>query len=120
MGAPQEIDDLSKSELRATVLSLLSKVMELEQIVRAQSDETARLKDLNQRPKIKPNEPSGMEQATSAPSTLGGKGLRVTILRRRAPGAERLGSPVCVRSLRSLSPPENDNILNGLEDVRIS
>ena len=76
MGPPRDVDELSKSELRATVVSLLSKVMELEQIVTAQSDEIARLKDLNQRPKIKPNKPSGMEQATSAPSKRGGKGLR--------------------------------------------
>ena len=75
MGAPQDIDDLSKAELLAAVVSLLSKVTELEQIVRAQSDEIARLKDLNQRPKIKPNKPSGMELGTSAKSKRGGNGL---------------------------------------------
>jgi hypothetical protein len=75
MGAPQDIDDLSKSELRAAVVALLSKVTELQQVVKAQSDEIARLKDLNQRPKIKPDKPSGMEQETSANSKWGGKGL---------------------------------------------
>jgi hypothetical protein len=75
MGAPQEVDELSKSELRAAVVSLLSRVTELEQLVRAQSDEIARLKDLNQRPKIGPNKPSGMEHGTSAKSKRDGKGL---------------------------------------------
>ena len=75
MGAPRDIDDLSKSELRAALVALLSKVGQLEQTVAAQADEIARLKDLNQRPKIKPDRPSGMEQETSAKSKRGGDGL---------------------------------------------
>jgi len=75
MGEPQDIDDLSKAELLATVVSLLSEVAELQQLVRAQSDEIARLKDLNQRPRIKPDKPSGMEPGTSGKSKRGGHGL---------------------------------------------
>ncbi len=65
MGAPEDIDGLSKSELRAALLAVLSKFNELEQTVAAQAAEIARLKDLNQRPKIKPNKPSGMEPGAS-------------------------------------------------------
>jgi hypothetical protein len=75
MGAPQDIDELTRSELRAMVVALLSQVTELQLIVKAQSDEIARLKDLNQRPKIKPGKPSGMEQETSARLKRGGDGL---------------------------------------------
>ncbi len=57
------------------MLTLLSRVAELEQLVRSQSDEIARLKDLNQRPKIKPGKPSGMEEGTSAKSKPGGEAL---------------------------------------------
>jgi hypothetical protein len=87
MGAPQDIDELTKSELRAAVLALLSKVKELEQLVKAQGDEIARLKDLNQRPKIKPDKPSGMEKETSAKSKRGGDGLGGRLRRgpKRAP-----------------------------------
>ena len=50
------------------VVALLSEVADLKQLVAAQADEIARLKDLNQRPKIKPGKPSGIEKARQARS----------------------------------------------------
>ncbi|HEY2662465.1 MAG TPA: hypothetical protein VGI79_22300 [Caulobacteraceae bacterium] len=74
MGAPQDVDDLSKLELRAALVAVLDRVNQLEQTVAAQADEIARLKDLNQRPKIKPNTPSGMEPGASGKSKRDSKG----------------------------------------------
>jgi Transposase IS66 family len=74
MGVPQDIDELSQDQLRLALAASLGEVAELKRLVRLMADEIARLKDLNQRPKIKPNKPSGMEQGTSGNSKRGGKG----------------------------------------------
>ena len=65
MGAPRDIDDLSAQELRRALVESLSEVEELKRTVALLAEEIARLKDLNQRPKIKPNKPSCMPCATA-------------------------------------------------------
>ncbi|MGD0043361.1 MAG: transposase, partial [Isosphaeraceae bacterium] len=75
MGAPRDIDDLSAQELRLALVGSLSEVEELKRTVALLAEEIARLKDLNQRPKIKPNKPSGMEPVASGKSKRDGKGL---------------------------------------------
>jgi Transposase IS66 family len=77
------LDELSITELKELVLELLGEVAALKQIVAEQRDEIARLKGGPGRPNIKPNKPSGMEQASQkAPSGGGGK--------RRGRGKKRL------------------------------
>ncbi len=73
MGAPPDVDDLSKDELRDALFASLREVAELKASLELMAAEIARLKDLNQRPKIKPNRPSGMEQGTSG--KRGGRGF---------------------------------------------
>jgi hypothetical protein len=68
MAPPVDLDGLSPAELKAWVGVLLEKIAGLEQKLRAQREEIARLKGLKGRPEIKPSKPSGMEQASSATS----------------------------------------------------
>jgi hypothetical protein len=62
MSPPGNLDDLSPAELKALIARLLDEIAEL----RA---ETARLKGLKGRPRLKPNKPSGMEEASSPKPT---------------------------------------------------
>src|SRR5712692_5743133 len=71
MAPPVDLDGLSPAELKAWVGDLLEKIAALEQKLREQGEEIARLKGLNGRPEIKPSKPSGMEQASSATSSNG-------------------------------------------------
>jgi hypothetical protein len=81
MAPPGDPNELSLGELQALVVRLLGKVADLERTVSAQRDEIARLKGLKGPPDIKPNKPSGMEQATAdKPKGLG---------RRRGRGPKR-------------------------------
>src|SRR5579864_2343195 len=81
MAPPGDPNELSHGELQALVVRLLGKVADLERTVSAQRDEIARLKGLKGPPDIKPNKPSGMEQATAdKPKGLG---------RRRGRGPKR-------------------------------
>ncbi len=54
-----DIDELDPAKLKALLLQALERIARLEQIVQDQRDEIARLKGLNEKPKIKP---SGMEK----------------------------------------------------------
>ena len=58
------LDSSSNSELQELVQDLLAGMATLKQIVAEQRDEIARLKGGSGRPKINPNKPSGMEQAS--------------------------------------------------------
>ena len=65
MAPPAPTDDQSTAELRALVLELLEKVAEQNRLIVGLREEIARLKVPKGRPDIKPNRPSGMEQAKS-------------------------------------------------------
>jgi len=74
MAPPAPTDDQSTAELRALVLELLEKVAEQNRLIVELREEIARLKGLKGRPDIKPNRPSGMEQAKSGkPKGTGGR-----------------------------------------------
>ena len=66
-----DIDDLGLGELKALLLQAFEKISALEKIVQEQSDEIARLKGLNEKPKLKP---SGM--AKKAEPRSGKKGQK--------------------------------------------
>jgi len=92
MAPPVDLDGLSPAELKAWVGELLEKIAELEQQLREQREEIARLKGLKGRPEIKPSKPSGMEQASSATPSKG--------KRRRGRGKSRRVAPVEDRVVR--------------------
>ncbi len=73
MGAPPDLEDLSRAELKALVAQLLGEVAELKRTIAAQRDEIAHLKRLKGRPRLKP---SGMEESSEG-------GTRVARKRRR-------------------------------------
>ena len=107
--------------LKELVLELLGEVAALKQIVAEQRDEIARLKGGTGRPNIKPNKPSGMEQASEqkAPSSGGGKRRgrgkkklsRVAVEDRVVEAAVPAGSPL--QGLRGLRRPGSGHPAGG-------
>lgn len=59
-----DLNAMNREELIALVASLLHKIEALEKTVADQKEEITQLKGLKGRPRIKPNKPSGMENAT--------------------------------------------------------
>jgi len=96
MAPPVDLDGLSPAELKARIGDLLEKIAELEQKLREQREEIARLKGLKGRPEIKPSKPSGMEQASSATPSKG--------KRQRARGQPAWIAPVEDRVVRAQVP----------------
>jgi hypothetical protein len=69
-------DGLSSAALKDLVVELLGEVAMLKQLVAEQREEIARLKGLKGRPDIRPNKPSGMEQASEQKAASSGGGKR--------------------------------------------
>ncbi len=94
------LDELSNAELKELVLELLGEVAALKQIVAEQRDEIARLKGGPGRPNIKPNKPSGMEQASEQKARSSGNA------KRRGRGKKRLSRVVVEDRVVAAEVPE--------------
>jgi hypothetical protein len=70
------VEGLSSAALKDLVVELLGEVAVLKQLVAEQREEIARLKGLKGRPDIRPNKPSGMEQASEQKAWSSGGGKR--------------------------------------------
>jgi len=74
MVAPPEIDGLPPAGLKQVMALLPSKNAAVKRTIGELRVEIARLKGPNDRPQLRPSEPSGMDQATPRPRRADGRG----------------------------------------------
>jgi Transposase IS66 family len=95
MTPPHNLDDLSLADLKALAVELLAQVAALKEMVAQQRAEIARLKGLKGPPAIKP---SGMEKASEAKPSSGGR------KKRRGRGRQRVRVAIEERVVQAAVP----------------